>query len=161
MRDAMRDATEQLSGHIATLRSLIAELRPPVLDQLGLAPALNSLVQRTAAANGLEIHADFRLPEDQRLDPELETTVYRVVQESLTNVVKHARARTVELAVRCESDAIELSINDDGVGFDIDGAAVGGFGLLGMQERIELADGELRVLPRPDKGTLIRARLPV
>jgi signal transduction histidine kinase len=161
MRDAMRDATEQLSGHIATLRSLIAELRPPVLDQLGLAPALNSLVQRTAAANGLEIRADIHLPEDQRLDPELETTVYRVVQESLTNVVKHARAHTVDLAVRCESDAIELSINDDGVGFDIEGAAVGGFGLLGMQERIELADGELRVLPRPDKGTLIRARLPV
>jgi len=161
MRDAMREATEQLSGHIATLRSLIAELRPPVLDQLGLAPALNSLVQRTATANGLEIHADIQLPEDERLDPELETTVYRVVQESLTNVVKHARAGTVDLAVRRDGDAIELSVSDDGVGFDLQGAAVGGFGLLGMQERIELAEGELRVLPRPDKGTLVSARLPV
>jgi signal transduction histidine kinase len=161
MRDAMRDATEQLSNHIATLRSLIAELRPPALDQLGLAPALDSLVQRTATANGLEIRADIRLPEDRRLEPELETTVYRVVQESLTNVVKHARATSVDLAVRCDDDAVELSITDDGVGFDVEGAAVGGFGLLGMQERVELADGELRVLPRPDKGTMITARLPV
>jgi signal transduction histidine kinase len=161
MRDAMRDATEQLSNHIATLRSLIAELRPPALDQLGLAPALDSLVQRTATANGLEIRADIRLPEDQRLEPELETTVYRVVQESLTNVVKHARATSVDLAVRCYDDAVELSVTDDGVGFDVEGAAVGGFGLLGMQERVELADGELRVLPRPDKGTMITARLPV
>jgi signal transduction histidine kinase len=161
MREAMRDATEQLSGHITTLRSLIAELRPPVLDQLGLAPALASLAQRTAAANGLEIRTDIRLPEDRRFDAELETTVYRVVQESLTNVVKHAQAASVDLSVQCNGDTIELTVNDDGIGFDLEEAAIAGFGLAGMRERVELADGDLRVLPRADSGTLVRARLPI
>jgi signal transduction histidine kinase len=161
MRAAMLDATQQLGEHITGLRSLIAELRPPALDQLGLAPALASLAQRTETVNGIEVRADVRLPDDRRLDPEIETTVYRVVQESLTNVVKHARATSVDLAVRCEDDRIDVSVSDDGVGFDLDAAAVGGFGLTGMRERVELAGGELHVLPRPDAGTRVQARLPV
>jgi signal transduction histidine kinase len=160
MRAAMLSATEQLGDHITGLRSLIAELRPPALDQLGLAPALASLAQRTATANGIEIRADVRLPDDRRLDPEIETTVYRVVQESLTNVVKHARASWVDLAVRCEGDRIDVSVSDDGVGFDLDAAAAGGFGLTGMRERVELAGGELHVVARPEAGTRVHARLP-
>jgi signal transduction histidine kinase len=160
MRAAMLEATEQLGEHIAALRSLIAELRPPALDQLGLAPALASLAQRTAAANGIEIRTDLRLPEDRRLDPEVETTVYRVVQEALTNVVKHARATAVDLAVRCDGGQIDVAVSDDGVGFDLEAAALGGFGLTGMRERVELAGGELDVAPRPEAGTRIHARLP-
>ena len=91
MRAAMREATQQLTGDIESLRALIAELRPPALDQLGLAPALTSLAQRTGAGNDVEVRAEVQLPDDRRLAPELETTVYRVVQESLTNVVKHAQ----------------------------------------------------------------------
>src|SRR5215218_8870848 len=99
---AMREAMDQAVGHVASeienLRALIAELRPPALDQLGLEPALASLVQRTETTSGLEIAADVRLGGDEhRLAPELETTVYRIVQEALTNVVKHARARRVEV----------------------------------------------------------------
>jgi signal transduction histidine kinase len=160
MRAAMREATEQLTDHIAALRSLIAELRPPALDQLGLAPALESLASRTATTNGLEIRSDMQLPEDRRLDPEVETTVYRVAQESLTNVVKHARATSVDLAVRCHDDQIEVFVADDGVGFDVETSATDGFGLAGMRERVELARGELEVLRGPDGGTVIRARLP-
>ena len=161
MRGAMREATQQLTGDIESLRALIAELRPPALDQLGLAPALASLAQRTGAGNDLEIRADVELPDDRRLVPELETTIYRVVQESLTNVVKHARASSIDIAVRCAGDAVDVSVVDDGIGFDADATAEVGFGLAGMRERVELAGGELSVLPGADAGTVIRARLPL
>ncbi len=161
MRAAMRDATTQLTGDIDSLRALIAELRPPALDQLGLAPALASLAQRTGAVNGLEVRADVQLPDDRRLGPELETTVYRVVQESLTNAVKHAGASSIDIGVHCEDDAVEVSVADDGIGFDSEAAPSSGFGLAGMRERAELAGGELSVLPGAGAGTVIRARLPL
>jgi signal transduction histidine kinase len=161
MRSAMRDATGQLSGDIESLRSLIAELRPPALDQLGLAPALTSLAQRTATANGLEIHAEVQLGDDQRLASEVETTVYRIVQESLTNVIKHARAASVELRVRRDGPELEVCVADDGIGFDPEGAQAAGFGLAGMRERVELAGGELNVLRGAVAGTTVRARLPL
>jgi signal transduction histidine kinase len=159
MRDAMRQAGEQLTNDIDGLRSLIAELRPPALEELGLAPALASLARRTAG-NGLAIGTRIELPEDRRLAPEIETTIYRVVQESLTNIVKHARATSVELAVRWDGDEVELSVSDDGVGFDPEDTGVGGFGLAGMHERVELAGGELTVVRRADAGTVVHARLP-
>jgi signal transduction histidine kinase len=161
MRAAMREATQQLTGDIESLRSLIAELRPPALDQLGLAPALTSLAKRTGAGNDLEVRSDVELPDDRRLTPEVETTVYRVVQESLTNVVKHARAASIDVAVRCADDAVEVSVADDGIGFDTEATAGDGFGLAGMRERVELAGGERSVLPGADAGTVIRARLPL
>jgi signal transduction histidine kinase len=161
MRAAMREAAEQLKGDIESLRSLIAELRPPALDQLGLVPALTSLAQRTGAGGELEVRTDLELPQDQRLAPELETTVYRVVQESLTNVVKHARAASVDLAVRCDGGEIEISVADDGIGFDPDGTGASGFGVIGMRERVELAGGELSVLRGLHAGTVVRARLPL
>jgi signal transduction histidine kinase len=161
MRGAMREATHQLTGDIESLRALIAELRPPALDQLGLAPALKSLAQRTAAGNGVEVRAEVELPDDRRLTPELETTVYRVVQESLTNVVKHARASSIDIAVRCADDAVDVSVADDGIGFEAEAVTGNGFGLAGMRERVELAGGELSVLPGAGAGTVIRARLPL
>ena len=161
MRSAMRNATEQLTGDIEALRALIAELRPPALDQLGLAPALSSLAQRTAAGNDLEVRADVALPDERRLGPDLETTVYRVVQESLTNAVKHAGASSIDIVVRCAEDAVEVSVADDGVGFDSEAAAGNGFGLAGMRERVELAGGELSVAAGDEAGTVICARLPL
>ena len=161
MRAAMRGATQQLTGDIESLRALIAELRPPALDQLGLAPALASLAQRTGAGNDVEVRADVDLPENSRLAPEVETTVYRVVQESLTNVVKHAHASSVDIEVRCAGDAVEVSVADDGVGFDTEATPEDGFGLAGMRERVELAGGELSVVRGADAGTVIRVRLPL
>jgi signal transduction histidine kinase len=161
MRSAMQEATQQLTVDIESLRSLIAELRPPALDQLGLTPALTSLAQRTAAGNDLEVRSDVEFLDGQRLTPEVETTVYRVVQESLTNVVKHAGATSVDLAVRCEEDVVEVIVADDGVGFEVERTTGGGFGLAGMRERVELAGGELSVASGATSGTVIRARLPL
>jgi two-component system, NarL family, sensor histidine kinase DevS len=139
---------------------MIAELRPPALVELGLAPALTSLAQRTSTTTGLEVHTDVDIPA-QRLTPELETTVYRIVQEALSNVAKHARAATVELSVRHVDHELQITVSDDGVGFDPGAAGDGGFGLTGMRERVELVGGELSVVRGAGAGTVVRARLPV
>jgi signal transduction histidine kinase len=161
MRARMRDAVDQLTHDIESLRGLIAELRPPALDQLGLAPALASLAQRTAVTSGLEVRTSFELPEGVRPAPDIETAVYRIVQESLTNVAKHARADAVDVSVRCEDREVHIAVADDGVGFDAQGPTDGGFGLTGMRERVELAGGELEIGPGTAGGTLVRARLPL
>jgi signal transduction histidine kinase len=161
MRAAMRDAIEQLTGDIEALRGLIAELRPAALDQLGLEPALATLVQRSVATTGLEIGADIEIGVGGRLAPELETTVYRIVQEALTNVAKHARASSVFLSVRSIDDELWISVADDGTGFDPQAQISAGFGLTGMRERVELAGGQLRVDPGETEGIVVSARLPV
>jgi signal transduction histidine kinase len=162
MRDAMGQAVGHVSAEIDNLRALIAELRPPALDQLGLEPALASLVQRTEATSGLEIAADVRLGGDEdRLAPELETTVYRIVQEALTNVVKHARAQRVEIDVREAAGGVDVRVADDGAGLGAGARGGGGFGLVGMRERVEIAGGELNVEPGDGGGTVVRARLPL
>jgi signal transduction histidine kinase len=161
MRQKMREAVDQLTGDIHSLRSMIAELRPPALDELGLAPALTSLAQRTSTTTGLEVRTDVDLAGEERLTAEVETTVYRIVQEALTNVAKHARAATVELSVRSAQHDVLIAVSDDGVGFDPAADLDGGFGLTGMRERVDLAGGELTVGAGSSGGTVIRARLPL
>src|SRR4051812_29557453 len=160
MRPAIATAVEQVTTEIANLRALITELRPAALDQLGLLPALSSLVQRTASTTGLEIESDLDLgADDARLSPELETTVYRLVQEAMTNVVKHAGAHRVTVRVREDDRFVDVLVADDGRG--LEGATDGGgFGLVGMRERVELAGGELAVESAAPRGTAVRARIP-
>jgi signal transduction histidine kinase len=132
-----------------------------MLDDLGLLPALEALVDRRREG-GLPIVTQLSLPDPQvgqgSLDPDLETTIYRVVQESLTNIVKHANANSVRVAVVCKSGEVTIEVQDDGVGFDID-AQASGFGLPGMQERVYLAGGTIDVRST-DRGTLVRACMP-
>jgi signal transduction histidine kinase len=111
----------------------------------------------------LEIASELALPDPERggvgLDPELETTVYRLVQEALTNIVKHARANTVRVSVGLTDGEVIVEVQDDGVGFDAE-AQTTGFGLAGMRERVYLAGGTLH-LHSGEPGTLLSARLPV
>jgi signal transduction histidine kinase len=166
--DAAVDGAVELMGHsIANLRALITDLRPASLDELGTQPAVEALVDRVRAQSGLDIALDARLAyEDGRAatrpTPELEVAIYRLVQESLTNVVKHGRATHVAVAItEQEDDAhILVEIRDDGQGFDPDDAHAG-FGLLGMRERIALVHGELDVRSVPGEGTTILARIPI
>ncbi len=160
LRSTVADAADQVSREIENLRSLISELRPASLDELGLGPALQTLAERTAATQGLEVdvHVDLGAA-DERLAPELETAVYRVAQEALTNVAKHARATRVRIDVERAGDGIRLTVRDDGVGFDPD-RPTAGFGVVGMRERVALAAGSL-VVDSAQPGTSLTATFPV
>jgi len=159
MRDAMAAAGDQVGREIDNLRAIITELRPAALDELGLVPALRTLAQRTAARVGLEM--TVALPEEDgvRLAPEVETTVYRVAQEALTNVAKHAGAARASLVLRSVPGALEVEVADDGDGFD-PAAPTAGFGLVGMRERVALAGGTF-AFEVGGGWTRMRARIPL
>jgi signal transduction histidine kinase len=162
LRTSVEKAVDQLGEGITALRGLIAELRPAALDELGLVPAIEGLIEQQAAAGELEIDADVQIGAvggSDRLDPELENTLYRVIQEALTNVVKHAGAEQIRLVLREQNGEIYVRVRDDGAGFDLT-KPTDGFGLLGMRERVELADGELEVTSRAGEGTELRAFVP-
>jgi signal transduction histidine kinase len=156
LRGAIADAAEHVSREIENLRSIITELRPAALDELGLAPALTTLVKRVATASGLEIATAIDI--DRRLAEEQETVAYRIVQESLSNVVKHAAATHVDVSVQSTNGELRIAVADDGRGFD-PGVPRSGFGLVGMRERIDLAGGRLAIGPN-DPGTRVEAVLP-
>ncbi len=163
LQQAVESAIQQLTDEIANLRSLITELRPASLDELGLEAALDALVDRTRGANGLEISAKIDLSYEagrtpNRLDPELETSAYRIVQESLTNAARHAEAERIEVEVVERENDLRIAVADDGTGFD-PGTPASGFGLTGMRERVSLAGGTLEIRTS-DHGTTISATLP-
>jgi signal transduction histidine kinase len=159
---AMRQAVEQIEHEIANLRAIITELRPAALDELGLRTAIEALLERHREASGLQIDAELTLPGPsagpERFEPELETAVYRMAQEALTNVAKHAGAQRVRLVLAESDGELLLEIRDDGVGFDSK-TRTDGFGLAGMRERAALAGGTLSV-ESGEQGTLVSARLP-
>jgi len=158
--DMLRDSVIQVEREIENLRAIITELRPAALDELGLTPAIEALVSRMSTVEGLSIECALQLPGDGgRLGQELETTVYRLVQEALTNVAKHAGAEQVRIAVRGAGGQLEVEVADDGSGFDAT-AVTSGFGLAGMRERVQLAGGELTVTPSAS-GTTVRALIPL
>jgi signal transduction histidine kinase len=156
---AVGEALEDMGRDIDELRGLITELRPATLDQLGLRAALEDLAERFGHSAGVEVAADLSIGAE-RLDPELETAVYRLVQESLTNVAKHAGADGVKLQVTAGGARLDVLVSDDGRGFDpIEKRR--GFGLAGMRERVELAGGELRIESKPGAGTRVMASVPL
>jgi signal transduction histidine kinase len=160
VRTLLDAATEQVRSEIANLRAIITDLRPAALDELGLVPALASLARRTASRAGLEMATNLAdLESGERLPGPIETTIYRIAQEALTNVAKHAGATTASLALQVESDSVAVEVTDDGTGFDPD-EAISGFGLVGMRERVELASGSLDI-SRIDGRTVLRARVPI
>ncbi len=155
---AVRAQVRQL---LADLRQVCAELRPPMLDALGLGSALRVLFDEWAAHNGVEAHADL-LPDDalRVLPDEVAVNLYRVAQEALINIARHARARKVALRLTQEGDRLVLTIQDDGEGFAPialrELVARGHFGLAGMQERVALIGGTLAVESAPGRGTTVR-----
>jgi signal transduction histidine kinase len=163
--EALGQALDLVTGGIANLRALIADLRPAALDDIGTGAALSGLVERVRATSGLliELTVDLsfeagRVP--SRHVPELEEAIYRIVQEALTNAIKHANAQRVWIDVREADGAVAIVVGDDGQGFDPDVAATG-FGLVGMRERAMLAKGTLEVRSAADTGTVVEVSLPV
>jgi PAS domain S-box-containing protein len=156
----LRDAIASVDQAMQTVRDLALDLRPSVLDDLGLAAALRWYADRIARGGQFEMRVS--IDPVPPLAPELETACFRVAQEALTNVARHARAGTVSVDLRAVPDGIELSVRDDGIGFDVasarDHAISGGsMGLLGMQERVLLVGGEIEISSGP-AGSRVRAR---
>jgi signal transduction histidine kinase len=156
-------AIEQVEDEISKLRGLISELRPATLDQLGLSAAIEELVSVRSGAD-FEIRADLDLAFENgraahRLASDVENTVYRLVQEALTNVAKHAAAGAASISVGEHDGWVEIVVDDDGVGFE-PRRGTNGFGLEGMRERVEMAGGTLSVASQPGDGTRLTARIP-
>jgi signal transduction histidine kinase len=155
------DSIQIVNRMLTGVRELALRLRPPLLHEAGLARALSYLLESEGRRSGLRL--DSRIDTgDARFDPETELVIYRIVQESLTNAVRHAQAQCVEVRLAARGGMLELSVKDDGVGFDLaQTAAPGrGFGLLSMQERAVLAGGDLRIDSTSGAGTTVHARIP-
>jgi signal transduction histidine kinase len=155
---ALDDAADRIDVAVRALRSLITDLRPAVLDEYGLEPALEALAERTTQLTGLAValHVDLESP---RLAQEVEDTLYRVVQEALTNVAKHSGATRAEVRLHERNGLVEVVVRDEGAGYSTRDETAG-LGLLGMHERVALADGTMAVESEPGAGTLIRVSLP-
>jgi signal transduction histidine kinase len=162
----------QLAGPLASLRQLtertileirrvLSSLSPAVLSQLGLAAAVRQLAARLQEVSNLRVRCNIgSLP---RLPAQIQTAIYRLLQECLNNAVRHSSASTVNISLKSADEHISIEVVDDGKGFDVEAALAkpGAFGLTGMKERVALLGGDLRIRSRPGKGTRIRVRLPV
>jgi signal transduction histidine kinase len=162
---ALDQATGLVTQSIANLRALITDLRPAALDEIGTHAALVALADRVRATSGLVVELDVAMAfeagrADARHATELEETIYRVVQEALTNAAKHAQATRVDVRVREAGEMVEITICDDGSGFRTDAGSTG-FGLLGMGERIALLHGSVDIRSAPGEGTTIAVKLPI
>jgi signal transduction histidine kinase len=169
LRDAFRQGIEQLEEGITNLRALITDLRPAALDELGAQAAVEALAER-AARHGIEVDVSIDLAHERarghdgeealaRHTPELETAIYRIVQEALTNATKHGNARRAVVEIHEDQEMVHVEVRDDGAGFD-PSADTSGFGVLGMRERVELLDGMLEIDSSPGAGTTVRANFP-
>ncbi|HLE99902.1 MAG TPA: GAF domain-containing protein [Gaiellaceae bacterium] len=159
-RDAASGVRDIVVSTLREVRRLAVELRPATLDDFGLAPALERLADTYRQPGSLEIDLAVRLVEE-RLPGEIETTLYRLVQEALTNISKHARAGRVSILLLRKEDAVTVVIEDDGEGFDLGAVRLDGLGLAGMRERLALVGGRLRIEAAPGRGTTIAAEVPV
>jgi signal transduction histidine kinase len=141
-------------------RQLAFNLRPTVLDDIGLVPALERLTTDLAAGSGLTIELIDQLPDGDRLPPAIEITAYRVTQEALTNVVRHADASAASVILTNVGNSVQVVVSDDGRGFDVE-TQPQGLGLAGMAERVALAGGQLTVSARLGYGTTVMFEAPV
>jgi two-component system sensor histidine kinase DegS len=164
-REGLSRAQQIARAAIDDLHRIIYDLRPAMLDDLGLLPAIGSFAQTRLAARGVVVHCEF--PESLPTIPRDATTaLFRVAQEALTNVSRHSRAETVLIGCTVVEDRIVIEIEDDGMGFD-PGRVVRpretgeGLGLLGMRERLALLGGTLAIESEPGRGTRVVAMLPL
>jgi two-component system, NarL family, sensor histidine kinase DevS len=159
LREAVAEVRDLVRSTLQDVRQLAVELRPKALDDFGLVAALERLTQSFEEQTGIGI--DFQTAVHERLPPEVETALYRIVQESLTNIVKHARAGSVSIVLTRKLNSASVVVEDDGVGFEPERARDGGLGLVGMRERVGLLGGRLTIESRPGAGTTFVAEVPL
>ena len=159
--DELRNNVRQT---VDNLHRLSLELRPTLLDDMGLAAAIGRYVQQWRELHRMDVEMHLRWDCPDRLAHEVEVAVYRIVQEALTNVAKHANAAHVSVVLACEDNRLSVVVEDDGIGFDMNGTAKdagGRLGLFGMEERAQLVGGSLTVEASPGQGTAVYLRVPV
>lgn len=159
--DELRNNVRQT---LDNLHRLSLELRPTLLDDMGLAAAIGRYVQQWRELHRMDVEMHLRWDCPDRLAHEVEVAVYRIVQEALTNVAKHANAAHVSVVLACEDNRLSVVVEDDGIGFDMNGTAKdagGRLGLFGMEERAQLVGGSLTVEASPGQGTAVYLRVPV
>jgi two-component system NarL family sensor kinase len=150
-----------LNEAIQEVRRISHDLRPSILDDLGFDVALGNLLEQFSERTGIRIRRDVALP-DRRLPEDIEITLYRLIQEALTNVERHADASELVLRLSHQRDAVRLDLRDNGRGFDPQANRhVLGIGLRNMRERVELLGGDYRFDTGPGEGVRIRVRLPI
>jgi signal transduction histidine kinase len=158
-RAAVEELRELVRSTLQDVRQLAVELRPTALDDFGLVPALDRLISTFAESTGIDVDLEARLQE--RLPPEIETALYRIIQEGLTNIVKHARATRTSIVITRKPSSVAVVIEDDGIGFELGSTRADGLGLVGMRERVGLLGGRLAIESRPDAGTTLLAEVPL
>ena len=159
-QEHLEDAKRLTADTLRSVRDMAMGLRPSMLDDIGLGPALEWQGREFSRRGGVPVTVQLdgtldHLPEAHR------TCIYRVVQEALTNCAKHARAKNIRIAVYGREDAVSVSVQDDGLGFWPETAPHKGLGLIGIQERVRGLDGQVSVVSHPNRGTLIRAEIPL
>jgi signal transduction histidine kinase len=160
MRRSVPDLRELVVSTLHDVRRLAVELRPKALDDFGLVPALERLAETFSEQTNVTVDVQAALG-DSRLPKEAETALYRIVQEALTNVIKHANARTVSVVLTRKGESVAVVIEDDGRGFDPEATPDEGLGLVGMRERIALVGGRLSIESRPEHGTTVAVEVPL
>lgn len=158
-RASLDSVRELVISTLQDVRRLAVELRPAALDDFGLVPAVERLTETFREQSGLRVDLETQLGED-RLPSEAETTLYRVIQEALTNVVKHSAAKRVSILLQRKNNAVVAVVEDDGRGFDPKDTRTDALGLSGMRERVLLAGGRLQVESNPGAGTTVVAEVP-
>ena len=158
------DSIDLVDRMVQQIRDLSLDLRPPLLDEMGLVAALKGYLETQAQRTGIEIEVVGDTVPDLR--PELEITAFRVAQEAVTNAIRHAKAKRIEVSVEPVNGTLSIRVHDDGKGFDVQGTVEGpatgkSIGLLGMQERAKLLGGDLRITSAPGRGTTVQLRLPL
>jgi signal transduction histidine kinase len=159
VHQAVEQLRELVVATLQDVRRLAVELRPKALDDFGLVPALERLVDSFREQTGMQAELEARVG-PERLPGDVETTLYRITQEALTNIVKHAQARRVSIVLTRRDSLVTAVIEDDGRGFEATGDGER-LGLLGMRERVELVGGRLTVESREGRGTTIAAEVPL
>lgn len=137
---------------------MIFDLRPSLLDDLGLATAVKWYARNYLQPAGIDVRLEVV---DLEVPPAVEITAFRIYQEIVTNILRHAGAETVSVELYCDDQTLVLGVEDDGVGFDLEAAGGGGVGIAGMRERAELVGGEITIDSEPGLGTHVRLLIPL
>jgi two-component system, NarL family, sensor histidine kinase DegS len=165
VRAELHDLKEMVKISLQEVRKIIFNLRPMVLDDLGIIPTLRRFIAELQKRTDMSIELVVLGGENERLASPLEVAIFRIVQEALNNILKHAEAKRCVIKIEIIAGRVNITIVDDGCGFDTDqvmkGTEMDCFGLLGMRERVQLLDGQLRISSAPGKGTEIHVRIPL